>query len=48
MDVLEWMLLKMYAWHNVVLAILVPLFLSSLAVAVYVTREAYVKRSVFK
>ena len=48
MDLLEWALLKMYAWQNVVLAILIPLFLGSLAAAVYVTREAYFKRTVFK
>jgi hypothetical protein len=48
MDILEWVLLKMYAWQNVVLAVLIPLFLASLAAAVYVTREAYAKRSVFK
>lgn len=46
MDFLEWALLKMYAWQNGVLAVLVPLFLVSLAAAVYVTREAYLKRSV--
>jgi len=45
MELLEWMLLKMYAWHNIVLAILIPLFVASLAAAVYVTREAYLKRS---
>ena len=48
MDLLDWMLLKMYAWQNTVLAILIPLFLASLAAAVYVTREAYFKRSLFK
>lgn len=48
MDLLEWVLLKMYAWQNVVLVILIPLFLASLAAAVYVTREAYFKRSIFK
>jgi hypothetical protein len=46
MDLLEWALLKMYAWQSAVLVILVPLFLASLAAAVYVTREAYLKRSV--
>ncbi len=48
MDLLDWVLLKMYAWQNAVLVILIPLFLASLAGAVYVTREAYLKRSVFK
>lgn len=46
MDIVEWVLLKMYAWQSIVLVILVPLFLASLAAAVYVTREAYMKRSV--
>jgi hypothetical protein len=45
MDLLEWTLLKMYAWHNIVLAVLIPLFLACLAAAVYVTRSAYLKRS---
>ncbi len=48
MDLIEWVLLKMYAWQNVVLVVIIPLFLVSLATAVYVTREAYCKRSVFK
>lgn len=48
MDLLDWVLLKMYAWQNTVLVILVPLFLASLAGAIYVTREAYLKRSAFK
>lgn len=46
MDLLEWALLKMYAWQSGVLAVLIPLFLASLAAAVYITREAYLKRSV--
>ena len=46
MDIVEWVLLKMYAWQSIVLVIPVPLFLASLAAAVYVTREAYMKRSV--
>ena len=46
MELLEWALLKMYAWQNAGLVILVPLFLASLAAAVYITREAYLKRSV--
>jgi len=46
MDLLEWALLKMYAWQSAVLAVLVPLFLASLAAAVYITREAYLKRCV--
>jgi hypothetical protein len=45
MDLLEWILLKMYAWQSGVLVILVPLFLASLAAAVYVTRGAYIKRA---
>lgn len=45
MDLLEWTLLKMYAWQNVVLTVMIPLFLTSLAAAIYVTREAYLKRS---
>lgn len=45
MDFLEWVLLKMYAWQSIVLFILIPLFLACLAAAVYVTREAYLRRS---
>jgi uncharacterized membrane protein YczE len=45
MDLLEWVFQKMYAWQSSVLVILIPLFLASLAIAVYVTREAYLKRS---
>ena len=45
MDLLEWVLLKMYAWQSIVLVILIPLFLASLAAAVHMTREAYLKRS---
>jgi len=45
MDLLEWLLLKMYAWQSMILVILIPLFLASLAAAVYMTRGAYLKRS---
>ena len=45
MVLLEWVFQKMYAWQSSVLVILIPLFLASLAAAVYVTREAYIKRS---
>ncbi|MBA2252603.1 MAG: hypothetical protein H0W13_07870 [Nitrospirales bacterium] len=48
MDLFDWVLLRMYAWQHVGLIILIPLFLASLAAAVYVTREAYFKRTVFK
>lgn len=46
MNLLEWVLQNVYAWQSSVLVILVPLFLASLAAAVYVTREAYLKRFV--
>jgi hypothetical protein len=48
MDFIDWVLLKMYAWQNAVLIVMVPLFLASLAGAIYVTREAYFKRTVLK
>jgi hypothetical protein len=45
MDFLEWIILKMHIWQDTVLVILVPLFLATLAGAIYVTRAAYLKNS---
>ena len=44
MDTLEWVLLKVYALKEVVLFILVPLFLVTLAWAIYLTRKASLER----
>jgi len=44
MDLLEWILLKVYALKEVVLFFLVPLFLVTLAGAIYLTRKASLER----
>jgi len=44
MDTLEWILLKVYALKGVVLFILVPLFVCTLAWAIYLTRKASLER----
>lgn len=45
MEFLEWIVLKMHIWQNTFLTILIPLFVTSLVGAIYVTRSAYLKNS---
>lgn len=40
MDWIEWVLLKLYGWRDVMMFFLVPLFLATLGAAIYLTWKA--------